>query len=182
MPHPFSKSLFEKITDKKIISIINNIPQKRNDNVHGGQMLPIVAEQVIAELNPYLKEIFNILKSYNTLKLIYISSSSNIDDDENITYKVIWLNGACTPPYFKDFTTKRLLATEKLYLFNPATNEFLRLKDNLIKFVQCTQCMQWSLFVYNRFDDKNNRATYISYQSEQHDIVKDNITFQDIID
>jgi len=182
MPHPFSESLFNQITDKKIISIMNNIPQKRNDNVHGGQMLPIVAEQVIEELNPYLKDVFDILKSYNTLKLIYISSSKDIDDDENITYKVIWLNGACTPPYFKDFTTRRLLATGKLYLFNPATNEFLKLKDNLIKFKQCEQCMQWSLFVYNRFDEKNKRATYISYQSEQHDIVKDNMNFDDIVE
>ena len=181
MPHPFSRSLFDNITNKKIISIMNSIPQKRNDNVHGGQMLPIVAEQVIAELNPYLKDVFNILKSYNALKLIYISSSKDIDDNENITYKVIWLNGACTPPYFKDFTTKKLLATGKLYLFNPDSNEFLKLNDNLIKFVQCEQCMQWSLFVYNRHDPKRNKATYISYQSEQHDIVQDNIKLKDIM-
>ena len=180
-PHPFSKTLIEKISNKKIISIMNNIPQKRNDNVHGGQILPKVAEQIITELNPYLNDVFNILKSYNSLKLIYISSSNDIDDDENITYKVIWLNGACTPPYFKNFTTKRLLTTEKLYLFNPATNEFLKLNDNLIKFIQCDQCMQWSLFVYNRYDENTNKATYISYQNEQHDVVKENIEFEDII-
>lgn len=174
---PFNEEIYKNICSPKIVNILNSIPEKRNKSFHGGVITPINAENAVLELKPYLNDIFKILMSYNTLKLIYIERS----DKKGKIYKtkVKRLNGACYPFIHECISTTEDMDSKSLYLYNPSTNERLKLKSELIKFQQCPECSLWSFYIYNKV--KHKKAIYRSYQTEQHDLKVPNKTIHDII-
>jgi len=175
---PFDKELYDKISSPKIINIMDIIPAKRNRCVHGSDFNSAIAENVISELNPYLNEIFKILMSYNTLKLIYTESMTK--ESEIYKIKVKRLNGACYPFIHETITTERDMESNALYLYNSITDERLKLKKEFIKLTQCPECGLWSLYIYNKV--KNNKAVYRSYQTEQHDLKIPNVTLEGLFE
>ena len=175
---PFDNEFYKEIYSPKIINILDPIPAKRNSNVHGGVISRINAVKSVDELNPYLKDIFEILMSYNTLLLIYTESMTK--EQEIYEIRVIRLNGACYPFIHDIIKTEKDMDTNSLYLYNPYTDERLKLKNNFIKLVQCEECSLWSLYIYNKI--KNNKAIYRSYQSEQHDLKIQDISLEDIFE
>ncbi len=67
----------------------------------------------------------------------------------------------------KEIATEKDLDTKLLYLYNETTQERLKLNPELIKLIQCPECANWSLYLYNSMDDKS--VKYVSYQFEVHD-------------
>ncbi|MBL8092361.1 MAG: hypothetical protein JNJ43_18655 [Anaerolineales bacterium] len=59
------------------------------------------------------------------------------------------------------------LNTESLYLYNPISKNRLELLPEFVKLVQCESCGHWSVYFYNKTDDK--KSQYISYQNEIHE-------------
>lgn len=53
-----------------------------------------------------------------------------------------------------------------LYLYNPVSDDRLKLIPELIKMIECSDWGSWSLYFYNSLKDKY--ARYVSYQYEIH--------------
>lgn len=175
----FDDNFYKKISSPKIINIIDPIPNKRNNRVlHNGVISRVNAERTISELNPYINDVFKILGAYNKFWLIYTESMIKVQEMYQI--RVQKLNGACYPFLYDTIATNKDMDSNSLYLYNPITDERLKLKDNFIKFIQCEECSHWSLYIYNKF--KNNKAIYVSYQTEQHNLKISNVSFEDLFD
>lgn len=188
LDQPFGSDFYKKISSPKMTKILNPIPEKRNKNLHGNTLPPIIAENIVLELKPYLKDVFQILMSYNKLKLIYIESIDDIETIENnqLIYKmkVKRLNGACYPFIYEYIKTSKHMDRKSIYLYNPTTEERLKLKGDLIKLIQCKECTLWSLYIYNKINKTKKRSTaiYKSYQTEQHDHLVEDINLYDLLD
>lgn len=173
---PFDKKIYDEISSPKMINIIDTVPAKRNRCYHGGNFNAVVAENIISELNPSIDYIFKILTSFNTLDLIYTETMEK--EDEIYKIKIKRLKGP--GPFTQDsICTKKDMDSKSLYLYNPETDERLKLKKEFIKLVQCPECGHWSLFIYNKI--KKNKAIYSCYQTEQHDYIVPNISLEELI-
>ena len=61
---PFGTQFYKKITNKKIIKILNPIISKRNEKSHGGAMPEVYAEKTICELDRFTNQIFDVLTAF----------------------------------------------------------------------------------------------------------------------
>jgi len=162
---PFEKEFYESITNKKIIKILNPIPQKRNDTTgHGGGIPETRAKSVISELNGYLNDVFKVLTAYNSLDMIYTQSMEKNNGRYVISIKK--LEGTHYPFAEAEIDTEEDMNSKALYLYNRVTDERLELMPELIKLIQCDECGLWSVYFYSKI--KKDRAKYISYQNEIH--------------
>jgi type I restriction-modification system DNA methylase subunit len=162
---PFEKKFYESITNKKIMKKLQPIPQKRNETIgHGGSLSEIIAENTISELNPCLTDIFGILTAYNSLDMIYTQSMKKNNGLYRVRIKK--LEGTNYPFAEDEINTEEDMDSEVLYLHNHVTDERLKLISELIKFIQCPECGNWSVYFYSKLE--KDYARYISYQNEIH--------------
>lgn len=162
---PFGKDFYQKIISKQIIPTFNPVIKLRNDWSHGGVMPEVCADKVVTDLNKYMNDIFDVLRIYNTLKLLY-----TVDMEKNrgmYTIKSKKLEGNFYPFPNYQFQSETDMDTKELYLYDPITDERLRLLPELIRLIDCPDCGSLSLYFYN--SQTKNGLKYISYQYEVHD-------------
>lgn len=162
---PFDSRFYKTITNKKVVKNLNPIIKKRNQKSHGGVMSEIFAQKTICELDRDINQIFDVLTSFKSLKLIYPISMEKSSGLYHIKAKI--LEGNSYAFDIKEIVTEKDMDTRILYLYNETTDERLKLNPVLIKLIQCPECANWSLYFYNSLDKKNIK--YISYQFEVHD-------------
>ena len=162
---PFKKELYESITNKKNIRILDPIPEKRNSiSAHGGTIPEILAERTITELNPDLNKLFGVLTAYNPLDMIYTQSMKKNNGLYSVRIKR--LDGTHYPFAEDDIDTEVDMDSDVLYLYNRVTDERLKLIPELIKLINCPECGNWSVYFYSKLE--GNEAKYISFQNEIH--------------
>lgn len=161
---PFDKKFYKIITGKRIIKILNPIIKKRNEKSHGGAMPEIFAQKIICELDRFTNQIFDVLTAYKSLKLIYPNSMEKKSGVYHINAKILEGNSYAFDE--KEIITEKDMDTKVLYLYNEITDERLKLNQELIKLIQCPECANWSLYIFNNIDDV---IEYVSYQFEVHD-------------
>ena len=178
---PFGREFYLKMTSKKIFPTINAVIQKRNEWSHGGVLPEVCADKIITDLNKYLDDIFDVLRTFNSLTLLY-----TLEMEKNrgmYTIKSKKLKGYSNPTYY-EFQTETDMDTKQLYFYDPVTEDRLRLLPELIKLIDCPGCGRLSLYFYN--SQTKNGLKYISYQDEPHDQlekIKDpSILIKDLID
>ena len=164
---PFGRSFYNKITSKKIFPTLNAVIQKRNEWSHGGVLPEVCADKIVTDLNKYLDDIFDVLRAFNSLKLIY-----TLEMEKNrgmYTIKSKKLKGNSNPSYY-EFHSETDMDTKELYFYDPVTDDRLRLLPELIRLIDCPGCGRLSLYFYN--SQTTNGLKYISYQDEPHDQIK----------
>ena len=162
--------LFEKITDDKILTILEKAKNLRNDEFHGSQSNAYEAERIVEKLDVYLDEIFDILDVYSDYKLFY--TTGNVEaKNKSYNHRVILLNGPCAQPIYGNIIFDEVLEGESIYLYNPKNNQKIVLLDNFIKFLPIDKNKKrWALFVYSSCDKKEFGAFYKCYQSRENDV------------
>ena len=180
------KNLFLEVSKKQLVDIIFKANGDRNIEAHSAITNVYEAEEVIEELDPYLYNLFEILKAYSGLKLYYVTGNYT-KIDEKIQHRVIILNGPCAQPIYDDVFFNQELDEKCLYLYDSKNNNLLKIKDNLMKFEAVDRYKrEWALFLFNGTcrDHETGEiyAKYKCYQRKQDDkLVKiDNIR-QDIL-
>lgn len=168
--------LFDKITDDKLINMLEQAKNLRNDESHGSQSNAYEAKEVIDKLDVYLDDIFDILDVYSDYKLFYTTGDIQSAKNAKYGHRIILLNGPCAQPIYDTVIFDTVLERESLYLYNPKTNKKLLLKDNFVKFSPIDKNKKrWALFVYYSCDRNEYNAFYKCFQSKEKDI-KINIT------
>lgn len=176
---PFENSFYKRISSKRLITSMNKIPQMRaNRTAHAGNVDEIDAEDTVNELNPYLKYVFDVLKTYQHLDLIYPTHFKKKADLYEIMIKK--LEGA-----YSSFASDKIfsnidLETDMLYLYDSVSDDRLLLNPNLIKLVKCRVCGNWSVYIYDKF--VNKKAIYKSYQVELHPYEEEAESLEDLLE
>lgn len=164
------EELFDKITEDKLLNILEDAKNLRNDESHGSHSNAYEAEQVIEILNGYLDDIFDILDVYANYKLIYVTGDIK-SAKQAYNHRVILLNGPCAQPIYDNIIFDTVLQGDSLYLYNPKNNKKLLLKDNLIKFSPIDDFKRrWALFIYYSCDKNEYNAFYRCFQSNEKDV------------
>jgi len=102
---------------------------------------------------------------YSNYKLFYVLERNDL------SHRVISLNGACAPPIYDTLIFDEKLETERLYLYNPKNNKKLLIKDNFMKFAPIDENKKhWALFIYDSCDKAEYNAFYKCYQSNEKDL------------
>ncbi len=167
------KNLFLEVSKKQLVDIIFKANGDRNIEAHSAITNVYEAEEVIEELDPYLYNLFEILKAYSGLKLYYVTGHyAKIDN--KIQHRVIILNGPCAQPIYDDVFFNKELDGECLYLYDSKNNNLLKIKDNLMKFEAVDKYKrEWALFLFNgTYRDSETGeifAKYKCYQRKQED-------------
>lgn len=174
---PIEYELFTEISNDKILKILFKINKIRNMDAHGPITNIHEAEELINELEPYLKDTFEILKFYENFKLYYIPGECKTINKNLIQYKVMSLNGPCNQPIYLEKEFNEILEAETLYLYDSINNKFLKIKDNLMKF-KLTDINRnfWSLFLFTGTEKRENnniKAKYSCFQHTEKDIYTD---------
>ena len=164
------EELFDKIADERVLNILENAKDLRNDEHHGPHSNVYEAKEVIEKLDVYLEDIFDILEFYSNYKLIYVTGDIQ-SAKQAYSHRVILLNGPCAQPIYDNIIFDNVLDKEALYLYNPKNNKKLLLKDNLIKFKSLDKNKKhWALFIYYSCDKNEDNAFYKCFQSKEKDI------------
>ncbi len=174
---PFEPQFYKKLTNTNIIKILNPIITKRNEKSHGGTMPEIIAQKTICELNRFTNQMFDVLTTYKSLKLIYPTNMEKTSGLYHINTKI--LEGNSYDFDEEEIITENDMDTKQLYLYNTITDERLKLKPELIKLIECPECGNWSLYFYNTTDKKHTK--YISYQYEVHEHKTTSQTLDEIL-
>lgn len=162
---PFDRSFYKNIANPQIINILNPIVNLRNQKAHGGSMPDVFVKKQILELNEKLNELFQLLGDYESLNLIY---TTGMEKSRGLyTMRAKLLKGNVYPFAEYKFHTETDMDSKVLYLYNPASDDRLKLIPELVKMVECSDCGSWSMYFYNSLKDKY--ARYVSYQYEIHD-------------
>ena len=156
------ENLFNKISSNKILKILDKTKEYRNQESHSAQSNRFEAENILNELNIYLKDLFEILEVYSNYKLFYVLERNDL------THRVISLNGAYAPPIYDTFEFNEKLKTNRLYLYNPRNNKKLLIKDNFMKFAPTDDKKRWALYLYDGCDYREYNAFYKCYQSNEN--------------
>lgn len=168
-----NKEFFLKISNDKILNILDKKVQIRNKYSHGALKNKFKAEKLIKEMNPDLFDLFDILSSLSGLKLYYNTGIMKKDSSNNqFIHDVITLNGPCAQPLYKKFPYNEPLDEESLYLYDKYNNTVLKLKSNLIKFISTNiEDDEWRLFIFNgtvrNKKTGNYEAKYKCFQKEE---------------
>ncbi len=164
------EELFDKISSDKVLNILEDVKNIRNDESHGSHSNSYEAEKIIEKLDVYLEDIFDILDVYSNYKLIYVTGDIK-SSKQHYNHRVILLNGPCAQPIYDNFIFDNVLSSNSLYLYNPKNNKKLLLKDNLIKFAPTDEDKKrWALFIYYSCDRSEFNASYRCFQSNEEDI------------
>ncbi|AXV39099.1 MAG: hypothetical protein CIT02_01600 [Methanobacterium sp. BAmetb5] len=162
---PFERSFYKNIANPQIIDILTPIVNLRNQKAHGGAMPDVFIKKQILELNEKLNELFQLLGDYESMDLIY---TTGMEKNRGLyTIRAKLLKGNVYPFAEYKFHTETDMDSKVLYLYNPVSDDRLKLIPELIKMVECSDCGSWSLYFYNSLKDKY--ARYVSYQYEIHD-------------
>ena len=164
--------LFNQLCDEKIFNSLKIAKKARNDDAHGPITNEFEAEDVIINLEPLLYDTFDNLTSYSDFKLYYIIGKYERTDNGSLKQDVIMLNGPCAQPIYRDLIYEEELDAHSLYLFNPLNEEFFKLNDNLMKFIQTDRIKnQWALYIYSGWEYTKNskQAIYKCYQQTEKD-------------
>jgi len=163
---PFGLDFYLNLSNQELLSFLEGIPEKRNKPAHGGIFPEVVTQKAINEIHPILVKVFEKLNvAYSALELIYpqtMKKSSGL-----YTIKIKKLQGTDYPYAEQEVQMETDLNTESLYLYNPISKNRLELLPEFVKLVQCESCGHWSVYFYNKTDDK--KSQYISYQNEIHE-------------
>lgn len=165
---PFGREFYWKLVQKKVIKNLNPIIEKRNEWTHGGVTPDVCADKIITDMNNYLNNIYDAIRIYNPLKLIYPTAMSKNRGIYTITSKN--LEGTSYPFPIYQFQTEEDMDTNQLYLYDPVTDDRLELIPELIRLVECSKCGSWSLYLYNSQTPQGIK--YISYQYEVHEYLE----------
>lgn len=114
-----------------------------------------------------MKTFEKLATAYSALELIY--SQTMTKNSGLYTIKVKKLQGTDYPFAEQEVQTETDLNTGSLYLYNPVSKNRLELLPEFIKLVQCESCGHWSIYFYNKSDNK--KTHYVSYQNEIHEYV-----------
>ncbi|MDR0912566.1 MAG: AAA family ATPase [Methanobrevibacter sp.] len=171
---PFGIDFYKNISNKKNTNRLNEIVELRNKKAHGN----LREEIIIDKLDFFENEIYSIFEQFNGLQLIYIKKM-DWGENKEFKYDAKLLNGRDRVFETIELNTDYKLKLNRLYLYKHDTEEFLELKNELIKFIHCPECSNWSIFIYNKFT--KNKAIYNSYQSEDHQHTENEIKFEDIL-
>ena len=164
------EELFDMISDKKILTILEDAKDIRNEESHGSQTNAYEAKEVVEKLDTYLDDIFDILDVYSNYKLIYVTGDVS-SEKQAYLHRVILLNGPCAQPIYDEFRFDTVLEKECLYLYNPKNNKKLKLKDSLVKFKPVDKNKKrWALFIYYSCDKNENNAFYRCFQSKENNV------------
>lgn len=166
---PLDEELFEMISSEKILNILEEVKNLRNDESHGPQTNSYEASEVLEKLDVYLDDVFDILEIYSNYKLIY-STGDVKASRKAFNHRVISLNGPCSQPIYDTMAFDDMLYGDSLYLYNPKNNKKLLIEDNLLKFKPVeTNKKRWALFVYYSCDRNEFNAFYRCFQSKEND-------------
>ena len=169
------EELFKKISSEKILNILEDAKDLRNEEAHGPHSNSFEAEKIIEKLDAYLDDIFDILEVYSNYKLIYVTGDLDTSK-RSYNHRVILLNGPCAQPIYDNIIFDNVLFGDSLYLYNPKNNKKLLIKDNLMKFKPVDKHKKhWALFIYNSCDKGEYNAYYKCFQSKEKDL-KESIT------
>lgn len=167
---PLDEELFNKISSDKILNILEEAKDIRNEEAHGSHSNAFEAEKIIEKLDLYLDDVFDILEVYSNYKLIYITGDIKASR-QAYSHRVILLNGPCAQPIYDNLTFDTILFTDCLYLYNPKNNKKLLIKENLMKFRPTDKNKtNWALFVYYSCDKGEYNAFYKCFQSDETDL------------
>lgn len=162
---PFGREFYQKITDRKIVPILNTVVKIRNQWTHGGVMPEVCADKIITDMNNYFNTIYESVRVYNPFKLIYPYAMSKNRGIYTIKSRKLEGSQSQFPHY--QFETEIDMDTHELYLYDPVTDDRLKIIPELIRLIHCPKCGTCSLYIYNRY--KNDELNYISYQYEVHE-------------
>ena len=163
------EELFEKISSEKILDILFETKDYRNDEAHGSQSNVYEAKVMVDILDKYLEDIFDILDLYSNYKLIYTTGDYK-GTRQGYNHRVILLNGPCAQPIYDKMIFDEILSMNSLYLYNPKNNKKLLIKDSLMKFLPVDKNKKrWALFVYYKCDEKEFNVNYKCFQSKETD-------------
>ena len=162
------KEFFNKLSSKKYVKLFNKLRHKeRNADAHSGLEDDIDVETKLEDLKKYVDtDVFEILNIYSGLKLYYISNEIKRISPKKISHKVLDLNGPCDPQYWPNKIYHKELDPHCLYLYDPLTNSYLKLDDDLIKFRQIPGSKQFGIYIYDGIVRSKNKnvAKYKCYQ------------------
>ena len=165
---PIEKKFFKKLSIKKYGNLFDDLRDKeRNSDVHSGFEDDIDVETKLEDLKKYVDtDIFEILNIYSGLKLYYVSDEIKRISPKKISHKVLDLNGPCDPQYWHDKIYHKELDPHCLYLYDPLTNSYLKLDDDLIKFRQIPDSRQYGIYIYDGIINNKSKkvAKYKCYQ------------------
>ncbi len=168
---PIDKNFFRNLSIKKYGKLFNNLRDKeRNSDAHSGLEDDIDVETKLEDLKKYVDtDIFEILNIYSGLKLYYISNEIKRISPKKISHKVLDLNGPCDPQYWHDKIYHKELDPNCLYLYDPLTNSYLKLDDDLIKFRQIPNSRQYGIYIYDGIVKSKGKkfAKYKCYQRKE---------------
>lgn len=162
---PFGREFYQKINSRKMIPTLKYVVEKRNQWSHEGVMPEVCADKVITDMNNYLNTIYESIRVYNSLKLIYTNSMSK--NRGVYTIKSLKLEGIFYPFPNYQFETEKDMDTNELYIYDPVSEDRLKLIPELLKLINCPECGTQSLYIYNSLI--NQELKYTSYQYEVHD-------------
>ena len=163
------EELFEKISSDKILDILFETKDYRNDEAHGSQSNAYEAKVIVDTLDKYLEDIFDILDTYSNYKLIYTTGDYK-GTRQGYNHRVILLNGPCAQPIYDKIIFDEILSINSLYLYNPKNNKKLLIKDNFMRFLPVDENKKrWALFVYYKCDEKEFNSYYKCFQSKETD-------------
>ena len=162
------EDLFELISSDKILDILEDVKNIRNDEAHGPQSNKYEADKIIEKLNVYLEDVFDILDIYSNYKLIYVTEISSAK--QAFKHRVILLNGPCSQPIYDEIIFDNMLEKESLYLYNPKNNKKLLINGNFMKFKPVEDNKKrWALFIYYSCNKDEYSAFYKCFQSKEKD-------------
>ena len=163
------EELFEKISSEKILDILFETKDYRNDEAHGSQSNSYEAKVIVDTLDKYLEDIFDILDMYSNYKLIYTTGDYR-KTRHGYSHRVILLNGPCAQPIYDKMIFDESLLNESLYLYNPKNNKKLLIKNNFMKFLPVDENKKrWALYIYYQCDKKEFNSYYKCFQSNEKD-------------
>ena len=163
---PVNYEFFKNLSKKEYVNLFNNLRERRNNDFHGGIMDDIDSNTKFKKLDEYMdKNIFNILHLYCGLKFYY-TTRKNEDLDSNEIRTVIPLNGPCEPDLKNEMEIKGKLKPQRLYLYDPLNNKFLKIDDDLMKFKFDKKTNKYQLFIFNGIDKKKEAIEYKCYRED----------------
>lgn len=169
-----NNDFLNELFDPNIMRSLDDAKNARNKDAHGAITNEFEAEELLKKLEPLLYNTFDGLMTYANFKLYYTLGKFERLDNGDLKQEVIMLNGPCAQPLYRDFIFEKELDPHSLYLFNPLTEDLLKINDNLMKFVQTDRIKnQWALYIYSGWDyvGKNKiNAIYKCYQQTEKDL------------
>lgn len=163
---PFDYKVYKILTNKNLINKLNKILEIRNRNdAHTGGTTESHSKESLNEVVPNINNIIDRLSVFSNYNMIMPRNFEYTGDGKYLVKTKI-LEGVHGISEEKELEFLKPLVSNNLYLYNFLTKEKLKLRDELIKLIQCSKCHSWSMFFVNQIN--GNKVTYINYQTDPH--------------